>query len=136
MATTDIPRAVKSGSNTGAVSSINDRFSYSYSIPCNPAGLPFSFEYTNNNATNGGTFKMTSLANVHCTNSRTSQLPPGDYDTVSFSGFGSWSADKANGLHLATVQISTSKDFPYVSIMVDGGLVSNANIKPAVAPLP
>jgi len=79
---------------------------------------------------------MTSLANVHCTNSRSSQLSPGDYDTVSFSGFGSWSKDKENGLHLATVQISTSKDFPYVSVMIDGGLTSNANTKPAEAPVP
>ncbi len=135
MATTDAPRAVKSGSAT-AVSSINDTFSYSYSIPCNPAGQTFSFEYTNNNSSKGGTFKMTSLANVHCTNSRSSQLSPGDYDTVTFSGFGSWSKDKDNGLHLATVQISTSKDFPYVSVMIDGGLTSDANTKPAEAPVP
>jgi len=43
MATTAVPRAAKSGS-APAVSSINDTFSHSYSIRCNPAGQAFSFE--------------------------------------------------------------------------------------------
>ena len=131
----DTPLAVKSGSAT-TVSSIGDTISYSYSIACNPAGQPFSFQYTNNNLTKGGTFKMYSLANVHCTNSRTSTLSPGDYDIVTFSGFGAWSADINKGLHLATVQISSSKDFPFLSILIDGGQISNAAIKPAVEPVP
>jgi hypothetical protein len=39
---------------------------------------------------------------------------------------------------MATVQISTAADMPYVSILIDGGMVSNVNTKPekAVLPLP
>ena len=135
MATGDVPRAVKTGGGS-LVSSTSDAFSYSYSIPCDPAGKASSFEYKNNNPANGGTFKMTSLASVHCTNSLTSAASPGDYDTISFTGFGSWNRDKDEVLHAATVQICTSKEFPYVSILIDGGFTSNVNNKPAERPVP
>jgi hypothetical protein len=135
MSPTDVPRAVKSG-NGSAVSSTNDAFTYSYSVPCDPGGKSASFEYTNGHPTNGGTFRMHSLASVQCTNSPSSQLAPGDYDTVTFTAYGSWSGDKSNGLHLATVQVSTSSTTPYVSIIVDGGTVSNVNTKPPIRPIP
>jgi hypothetical protein len=34
------------------------------------------------------------------------------------------------------VQISTAADAPYVSILIDGGSVSNVNTKPIEHPLP
>ena len=135
MTTGDAPRAVKSGS-ASAVSSTSDSFSYSYSIPCDPAGKAAAFEYTNNHPTNGGTFRMKSLASVHCTNSRNSSLPPGDYDIVTFTAYGSWSKDNAGGLHVANVQVCTNPQFPYVSVIVDGGFTSNVNTKPPVRPVP
>jgi hypothetical protein len=73
---------------------------------------------------------MSSLARVGFLNSKTSCRKAGDYDTVTFSGFGSWSADPAQGLHVAAVQVSTSERFPYVSILIDGGRTSNVNTKP------
>lgn len=108
--------------------STGDRFSYSYNVPCDAVGKASSFEYTNQNPAEGGTFKMYKLASVSCTNSRGSQMPEGQYDTLTFTGFGSWSKDKDP--HLATVQISRSVTQPYVSIIIDGGLVSNVNTKP------
>ena len=41
-----------------------------------------------------------------------------------------------SSLHMATVQISTSPEHPYVSILIDGGKVSNVNTKPPTAVLP
>jgi hypothetical protein len=40
--------------------------------------------------------------------------------------------------HLATVQVSTARDMPYVSILIDGGMLSNVNTKPdkPVLPIP
>lgn len=108
--------------------STGDRFSYSYDIPCDAVGRGASFEYTNQNPAEGGTFRMYSLASVSCTNSRDSQAAGGEYDTLTFTGFGSWSKDAEP--HLATVQISRSATQPYVSIIIDGGLVSNVNTKP------
>ncbi|OFW35927.1 MAG: hypothetical protein A3J28_10430 [Acidobacteria bacterium RIFCSPLOWO2_12_FULL_60_22] len=143
--TVDTPRVRKTGAETNVLSSIGDRFSYSYSIPCNPAGESFSFEYTNfNPGTSGGTFRMNRLAAVHCVNSRTSTLPPGDYDTVTFSGFGTWSKDKPDSApRFVTGQISTSPQLPYVGILVfqnpdkdDNPILSSANIRPAEKPLP
>lgn len=128
----DAPVGVKTGSESDVLSSTGDRFSYSYSIPCDPAAGGASFEYTN--TTGGGTFRMQSLASVRCLNSRGSTSAPGDSDTVTFTGFGSWSADDQP--HVATVQISTSPEFPYVSIMIDGGLVSNVDTRPAEEPIP
>jgi len=71
---------------------------------------------------------------VSCINSRTSHAAPGDYDTVTFAGFGTWSKD--SNPHIANVQISLSPDFPYVHVLIDGGSVSQANTKPAGVPLP
>ena len=87
---------------------------------------------------------MKRLAAVHCFNSRTSQRPPGDYDTVSFSGFGTWSKDEPDSPpRFAAVQVSLSPEFPYVGILVfqepdekDNPIQSSANTKPAEKPLP
>ena len=127
---------------------MGDTFSYNYSIPCNGSDGSPSFTYTNNNASknNGtiasltgfkpssGTFTMQALGAVSCINSRTSKAAPGDYDTLTFTAFGTWSQD--SNPHIATVQVSLSPDFPYVHILIDGGSVSQANTKPAGVPLP
>jgi len=135
MRTIDSPQVVKSGSASNVLSSMGDTFSYNYVIPCNPLQGPASFSYTNSGSSkNAGTFQLQSLTSVSCINSRTSRAAPGDYDTVGFTGFGSWSKDSQP--HIATFQISTSPDFPYVFITVDGGFTSQANTKPQEAPLP
>ena len=123
------PADVVMTGNGSAVASTGDAFSYDYSIPCDPVGRDASFRYTNNNTQDGGTFEMYSLAAVSCTNSRGSKLPEGQYDTVTFTAFGSWSTDEDP--HLATVQFSTAPNAPYISVIIDGGLTSNVNTKPA-----
>ncbi len=131
---TDTPTAVMSGSASNVLSSFGERFSYSYTIPCDAAGKSFAFEYTNTSSTaTGGTFKMDGLSSVACINSLTSQQRPGNYDTVTFTGFGTWSKD--DDPHVATVQISTAPEAPYVTIQIDGGL-SNVNLKPLEDPIP
>ena len=138
MHTVDPPQAVKSGSASNLTSGLGDTFSYTYFMPCDPTRGGATFTYTNNNGSgkfpSGGTFQMKSLAAVHCINSRTSQAAPGDYDTVQFAGFGSWTGDSLP--HIATVQISTASDFPYVQILIDGGTTSQADMRPAESPLP
>jgi hypothetical protein len=147
VSTSDTPRVRLNGGATNVTSSVGDRFSYSYSVPCAPEGESFSFDYTNQNSgKSGGTFRMNRLAAVKCFNSRTSTLPPGDYDTVTFSGFGTWSKDEPDSKpRFAVVHVSTSRDFPYVSILVfqdpdpddrDNPVVSGANTKPAERPFP
>lgn len=131
---TDTPTSVMSGSGTNIVSSFNETFSYSYSIPCDPKVKAASFQYTNNaTGTNGGTFKLENLASVTCINSLTSREPAGNYDTVTFTGYGTWSKD--DDRHLATVQISVAPDAPYLGIQIDGNL-SNVNLKPPAIPVP
>jgi hypothetical protein len=141
----ETPTGVLSGGGNNILSSLGDRFSYSYSIPCNPAGAPFSFTYTNNSTgSNGGTFTMTRLASVSCINSRGSTLPPGNYDSVEFGGFGTWSKDAADANpRFATVHISTAPGAPYVGVLVymdpdpsQNVILSCANTKPAEKPLP
>ena len=147
VSTTDTPRVRLNGGANNVVSSLGDRFSYNYSVPCAPEGESFSFEYANQNTgKSGGTFKMNRLAAVKCFNSRTSTLPPGDYDTVTFSGFGTWSKDQPDSdPRFATIHISTSPNYPYVAVLVfqdpdpddrDNPVVSSANTKPADKPLP
>jgi len=143
--TPDPPKAVKAGGASDVTSSIGDKFSYRFSIPCDPAGAAFSFQYTNNNpGASGGTFTMKRLASASCMNSRGSTLAPGDADVVTFAGFGTWSKDAADASpRFASVQISLTPDSPYVGIIVyqnpdaDGTVVlSCANTKPAQKPVP
>ena len=131
---TDTPVAVMTGSQSNVRSSYGEVFSLSYSIPCNPVGKTGTFTYTNTvSGDRGGTFTMNNLSSVACLNSLTSTQPPGSYDTVTFSGYGSWSKD--SDLHLATVQVSTAPDAPYISIQIDGSL-SEVDTKPPVDPIP
>ena len=118
-------RLKKSGGAKNVAASTGDEFSYSYAI--DQAARKAAFEYTNH--TQGTTFKMTGLTWVSATNSKTSSAPAGDYDTITFGGFGTWSKDGGKP-HVATVQVSTSAQYPYVSILIDGGETSNVNTKP------
>jgi hypothetical protein len=128
----DPPRTLKSGSNENLLSSFNERFSYSYSISCDPSARTGQFDYTNySSGSTGGTYHLENIAAVSCTNSKNAVSAPGDYDTISFTGYGTWSRDVTNGRHLVSVQISTPPDTPlYVSIQVDGGTVSKVHLKP------
>jgi hypothetical protein len=122
----EVPNLVKSGSHSQVTASTGVDFAYSYEISSGPGKS--SFEYSN--ITTGGTFILKSLTWVEFLNSRFSTAPAGDYDTIFFSGFGEWSEDPANGLHVATVQISTAPDRQYVSILIDGGITSHVNTRP------
>ncbi len=109
------------------VSSINQKFTYVFSIPSDLAEAHKAFfEYTN--IDDEGTFKLTHLSWVRATNSRGSAAKDGEADTITFSGFGSWSRDSE--LHQVSVHVSTAKNEPYVGIQVDGGTTSNVNTKP------
>ncbi len=106
--------------NRTFVSSLGDTFSYNFSMACNPAGQPFSFVYQNNNSgPSGGTFTMTHIASVSCTNSKVSTASPGNYDQIAITGFGTWSKDPANSLpRFMASSISVDPANPYGMIMV------------------
>jgi len=126
------PPAGKSGAAHGAHASSGQRFSYKYHIPGYPSGEPAAFEYTDE--ATGGRFQMGRLVWVSfCNADRATK--DGECDCVSFTGIGLWSLDMSR-LHMATVQISTAPEFPYVSILIDGGVVSNVNTKPATVIMP
>ena len=119
------PMKPRRGGSRQTTSTNGIDFSYSYNI--DPGGNS-SFEFRN--VTNGGTFRMTRLNWVDFLNSRTSSAPAGDFDTFTFTGFGTWSEDPANGLHIATVHISTSPSHPFVSVLIDGGVTTNVETRP------
>ena len=127
MSLPEAPRLARSGGASRVTASTGDEFSYSYAIPAGDGKA--SFEYVNH--TRDATFRMEGLTSVGFLNSRTAASRAGDYDTLSFAGIGRWSKDPADASHIATVQVSTSGRFPYVTIMVDGGRTSSVNTKPA-----
>ena len=133
-----IPGLVKSGGADNLTSSLRETFSYSYYIPCDPSVRDFFFEYTNFAPnSHGGTLRMENLASVSCTNSLSSNAVPGDFDTITFAGYGTWSRDTANGRHIVTVQISDPPDLPaYVSIQIDGATISAVHLKPPEDTIP
>jgi len=116
------------GEVTEIVSSTGERFSYRYDITGDPEAQPAAFEYTNH--AQKGTFKLHTLSWFSFTNSRTANARSTKFDTVSFSGYGTWDKDGGEAPHQVSVQISESKKTPYVSIQIDGGFVSNVNTKP------
>ena len=120
--------AVLSGAASKVLSSANELFSYKYEICGDSAKKSPSFEYTNHTA--DGTFRMKTLSWVSFVNSRAAAGGDGNYDTVSFAGFGSWSRDPSNALHLVCAQICEAQALPYVSIQIGGGRISNVNTKP------
>ena len=122
---------LKSGGGSNILSQIGERFSFSFRLACDGSGNS-SFEYTNTAANDhGGTFKMDSLGAVTCLNQRGTSPAAGTFNSIVFSGLGSWSKDEDR--HLASVQVN---DDGFVSILVDGGQLSNANSPLASEPLP
>jgi hypothetical protein len=117
----------KKGQAANVIASTGDRFSYSYEIPLEGKGGKASFRYEN--LTQAGVFQMHSLAWAAFADSGSSERT-GEYDTVTFAGFGTWSKDGVSVLREASVQISTSPATPYVAIQIDSGAVSNVNTKP------
>jgi len=112
--------AVLSDART-VTSSVGDVFSYNFSVPCAPgAALPFSFVYTNDNSgASGGTFTMTHLASVSCTNSKVSAAAPGSYDQIAVTGFGNWSQDPQDAQpRFLAASISVALTDPWASIIV------------------
>ncbi|HKG78257.1 MAG TPA: hypothetical protein VKA78_02535 [Pyrinomonadaceae bacterium] len=124
----DGKQAFKQGGERNVIASTGERFSYSYKIPSDLASRPISFEYENH--TQQGKFQMHSLAWLGFGNSGGSGRTSGEYDTVTFTGFGIWSKDGSHTVQQATVQISTSAQRPYVGIQIDLGNISNVNTKP------
>ena len=122
-----------------AVSSIRQKFSYAFSIPCDPAAAGDAFFVYENfggdpdedykDKDHGkGKFELTQLTYVRASNSRDSAAGEGEADSITFGGFGSWSED--DDLHQVSVHISIAEDEPYVAIQVDGSTTSNVNTKP------
>jgi hypothetical protein len=116
------------GEERGVIASTGQVFSYRYAIPADPLRHAASFEYVNQNL--GGTFRLQALAWVGFTNSAAAEAGAGEYDTVTFTGYGSWSLDPSAATHIVTAQFSTAPGAPYVSIQIDGGVTSNVNTKP------
>jgi hypothetical protein len=122
------PGSAVVGDNKTFVSSLGDTFGYNFSVPCNATGSSFSFVYTNNNSgPSGGTFTMNHLASVSCTNSKVSTAPPGQYDQVAITGFGTWSKDPVAASSVAALpltprflaaSISVDPANPYATIIV------------------
>lgn len=96
-----------------------DQFSYRYSISNRPNDR-CEFEYVNH--AQQASFQLTKLGYVAFSDCEESEP-----QTVTFSGFGRWSNDETERHRHVAVQISTSTAPSYVSILIDGGRVSNVN---------
>src|SRR5262249_48966310 len=133
-------------------SSQADTFSYNFSVPCTGQG-PFSFVYTNNNSSaSGGTFTMTHLGSVSCTNSAVSKAARGTYNQLAITGYGNWSKDPPGSApRLLSASISLDPSGKYGLIMVFAKypgevqlipnddtriIISSAENKPPTKPMP
>ncbi len=138
MLTSDTPTMTFRNS-ASLTSSYGLPFSYSFDVPCDGKSSPAAFTYTNtggrpSTGAKGGTFKMTNLASVSCTNSLGSTLPAGQYDFITFTGYGTWSNDSSP--HLGTVAYSNAPGAPYIGIQIDGATLANSDTKPPIPPQP
>ena len=108
-------------------SSTGDEFSYKYSIPADPAQGGAVFEYVDHSQ--DGTFRLHTLSWVSFLQSMKSTS--GKPDTVTFSGYGTWSRDGGRTPQPVSVQIAHPPGPSYISIQVGAALISNVNTKPA-----
>jgi hypothetical protein len=118
-------QVAKSGRAKDVISSIGARFSYEYSVASDGPFQPARFRY--NNELKNAAFELLpgglSAVTFH-------QSGPGENtraDTVTFTGFGTWTIGTCRSLQQATVQVSTTPRAPYVSILIEGGRVSSVN---------
>lgn len=114
------------GGDCEVLASNGNRFSYAYSLSGDTGG-EHSFEYQNH--TQEGGFTLQALSWIQFMNSVYSDCR-GDYDTITFAGFGTWHKDGVQKRSQVTVQICNSPKAHYVGIQVDGGEVSDVNTKP------
>ena len=117
---------MKKGGERDRISSTGERFTYRYEIPNDPSKHKAVFEYENHSQQ--GRFRLHSLAWVSFNDSGGGKS--GEFDTVSFTGFGVWSKDGVETLLQVAAQFSTAPGGKYVGIQVDSGNVSNVNTKP------
>lgn len=117
---------ILAGGESGLESTAGGRFSYRYSLPAAPERAPEArFEYSDH--ASGGVFRLSALTWIDWGTALGSRVPAGQPDTVTFSGFGTWSLDRRRGaLHQISVQLSVAAEAPFVGIQVDGGVTSNA----------
>jgi hypothetical protein len=113
--------AQKQGSAKTQLAPTGDRFSYRYRVSNDP-DMKAEFEYENHSQE--ATFVMHSLTAVDFVGFRPDQ---GEYDIATFAGFGRWSRDNTTRPRLANVQVSTAPGRHYISILIDGGHVSNVD---------
>lgn len=123
------PHFSKQGKATNVLASNGDRFSYGYDIPAEPSRRRAAFAYTNHSQQGG--FRLQSLTWVRFGNAASSRTRSGQFDTVTFAGFGTWTKDGVDSFQPATVHVSTVPEASYVGIQIGGGAVSNVNTKPA-----
>lgn len=117
----EAPQLRVEGQRGDVLSTIGERFSYRYSISCDAGSEPAAFEYENfTGPDHDGRFVMKKLASVSC-------IVDGERRTVTFSGFGTWNGE-IDEPHLANVQVTRLPDgSENVSILIDGGLLSQAS---------
>ncbi len=119
-------------------SSVGDTVNYTFNVPCNPTGLSSSFVYRNGNSgASGGTFTMTHLASVSCTNSKVANGPNGTYDQMAITGFGQWSKDPTNALpRFLAASVSIDPANPFATIIVFQRFPGEAQTLPGASLLP
>lgn len=120
------PRVLEGG-ESDVLASNGNTFSYRYSISDEPGGPQF-FEYINHSQ--DGRYRLNTVIQVKFMNSAKSDGRWGEYDTLTFAGFGTWSKGGVEKTSVVTVQISNAPEAKYVGIQVDAGLISDVNTKP------
>jgi hypothetical protein len=105
-------------------SSTGEQFSYRFELNDDGAASA-RFEYVNHDQ--GGVFRLETVSWLGRSHGDTRS--GAQTDVVTFSGLGRWSKDPTGRSHQVAAQIATGAE-EYVSIQIDGGLVSNVNTKP------
>jgi hypothetical protein len=125
-------RAHSSGGAEGVVASTGTRFSYEYFVARDGRDCRVRFRY--NDHSQNSQFIMHSGGVTAVTFDQSNSDGRNEQNMLTFAGFGILTAAASRSLRFANVQISTGSKPQYITIMIDGGRISNVNTSQNLSP--
>ncbi len=113
------------GEGKQVTTTINEKISYRFDLPGDPATGDPAFEFHHHDLEAG--FHLVELVWIAYFNAQEEGTEP---DCVALTGLGTWSADPEGKLHFLSAFMREAEGESYFNILVDGGATTCAHLRP------